>query len=113
MDRPPTPCANPHVLATNWKQLSTKTENEGWPPSFHCSVGSWQDNVKADALSRAPCTVATPEDKIDKDLSVNVASVVIQCISWVISNTEVGNDSVKDLRLAEIERFVMTKSAKI
>ena len=49
--------------------------------------------------------MVTPEDEIDNDLSINVASVVIQCISWVISNTEVGNDLVKDLRMAEIERF--------
>ena len=48
--------------------------------------------------------MATPEDEIDEDLSVNVASVVIQGINWVISNTEVSNDSVRDLRLAEIER---------
>jgi hypothetical protein len=42
-----------------------------------------KDSVKANALSRAPCTVATPEDEIEEDLSMNVASVIIQSINWV------------------------------
>jgi len=74
---------------------------------FHVKWIKGKDHEEADALSRAPFTIATPADEIDEyddDITVDTAYIAVTLINEINAD-EYAKPELRDQRLVELREF--------